>query len=157
MHATLQLLETTDFPPIRRKRPETLQVNLGYRCNQTCVHCHVNAGPNRSEEMSRETIDEVIAFLEASTIKTLDVTGGAPELNPHFRDLVCTVRRLARISHQCVDTWAKGICEDIRKRRPLELTAAVRRQQDKSSNLWRLLSISAGGLRHSVIASQVIP
>ena len=63
MHATLQLLETTDFPPIRRKRPETLQVNLGYRCNQTCVHCHVNAGPNRSEEMSRETIDEVIAFL----------------------------------------------------------------------------------------------
>ena len=86
MHATLQLLETTDFPAIRRKRPDTLQVNLGYRCNQTCVHCHVNAG--------RETIDEVIAFLEASTIKILDVTGGAPELNPHFRDLVCTVHRL---------------------------------------------------------------
>ncbi|MGH8536675.1 MAG: arsenosugar biosynthesis radical SAM (seleno)protein ArsS [Gammaproteobacteria bacterium] len=94
MHPTLQLLETTDFPAIRRKRPDTLQVNLGYRCNQTCVHCHVNAGPNRTEEMSRETIDEVMAFLEASTIKTLDVTGGAPELNPHFRDLVRTVRRL---------------------------------------------------------------
>ncbi|MGH8526491.1 MAG: arsenosugar biosynthesis radical SAM (seleno)protein ArsS [Gammaproteobacteria bacterium] len=94
MHATLQLLEPTDFPAIRRKRPDTLQVNLGYRCNQTCVHCHVNAGPNRTEEMSRNTIDEVIAFLEVSTIKTLDVTGGAPELNPHFRDLVCTVRRL---------------------------------------------------------------
>jgi radical SAM/Cys-rich protein len=94
MHATSHLLETTDFPAIRRKRPDTLQVNLGYRCNQTCVHCHVNAGPNRIEEMGRETMDEVVAFLEVSAIKTLDVTGGAPELNPHFRDLVCAARRL---------------------------------------------------------------
>ncbi|MGH8508166.1 MAG: arsenosugar biosynthesis radical SAM (seleno)protein ArsS [Gammaproteobacteria bacterium] len=94
MHATLHLLETTDFPAIRRKQLDTLQVNLGYRCNQTCVHCHVNAGPNRIEEMGRETVDEVVAFLKVSAIKTLDVTGGAPELNPHFRDLVCAARRL---------------------------------------------------------------
>lgn len=94
MHATLPLLQPTDFPAIRRRQVETLQVNLGYRCNQTCVHCHVNAGPTRTEEMVLETVDQVIAFLEASGIKTLDVTGGAPELNPHFRYLVGKAHRL---------------------------------------------------------------
>jgi radical SAM/Cys-rich protein len=94
MHATLPLLQSTDFPAIRRRQVETLQVNLGYRCNQTCVHCHVNAGPTRTEEMVLETVDQVIAFLELSGIKTLDVTGGAPELNPHFRYLVHNARRL---------------------------------------------------------------
>jgi radical SAM/Cys-rich protein len=88
MHATLPLLETTAFPAIRRKQLTTLQVNLGYRCNQTCVHCHVNAGPKRTEEMDRNTIVQVLAFLQASAIKTLDLTGGAPELNPYFRELV---------------------------------------------------------------------
>jgi radical SAM/Cys-rich protein len=94
MHATLPLLESTDFPPIRRSRLQTLQVNLGYRCNQSCLHCHVNAGPHRREQMARETIDEIIAFLQGSGIKSLDVTGGAPELHPDFRLLVESVRRL---------------------------------------------------------------
>ena len=94
MHATLPLLESTDFPPIRRTRLQTLQVNLGYRCNQSCLHCHVNAGPHRREQMARETIDEVIAFLRGSGIKSLDVTGGAPELHPDFRLLVESVRSL---------------------------------------------------------------
>jgi radical SAM/Cys-rich protein len=94
MHATLPLLESTDFPPIRRSRLQTLQVNLGYRCNQSCLHCHVNAGPHRREQMARETIDEIIAFLQESGIKSLDVTGGAPELHPDFRLLVESVRRL---------------------------------------------------------------
>jgi radical SAM/Cys-rich protein len=80
--------QETPFPAIRRRGLSTLQVNLGYRCNQACVHCHVNAGPKRTEEMDRGVIDEVIAFLSASGVKTLDITGGAPELNPHFRDLV---------------------------------------------------------------------
>jgi radical SAM/Cys-rich protein len=88
MHATLPLLQDTDFPPIRRYRLETLQVNLGYRCNQQCVHCHVNAGPRRKEEMSRATADEVLAFLRVSGVRTLDLTGGAPELNTNFRYLV---------------------------------------------------------------------
>jgi hypothetical protein len=65
MHATLPKLEATDFPAIRRRRLETLQVNLGYKCNQTCLHCHVNAGPTRTEMMSRETVSDVIAFLKA--------------------------------------------------------------------------------------------
>ncbi|MBI2296363.1 MAG: arsenosugar biosynthesis radical SAM protein ArsS [Betaproteobacteria bacterium] len=94
MHATLPLIEVSDFPAVRRKRLDTLQVNLGYKCNQTCVHCHVNAGPTRTEMMSREIISEVIAFLKSSRVKTLDVTGGAPELNPHFRGLVLAGRNL---------------------------------------------------------------
>jgi radical SAM/Cys-rich protein len=94
MRATLPLLQVTDFPAIRRRRLEVLQVNLGYKCNQTCVHCHVNAGPTRTEMMSRETLFEVVAFLKASGIKTLDITGGAPELNPHFRMLVTAARVL---------------------------------------------------------------
>ena len=93
MHATLPLLAATDFPTLRRRAVETLQVNLGYRCNQSCQHCHVNAGPNRTEQMSRETVDAVIGFLDASpTVRTLDLTGGAPELNPHFRSLVTAAR-----------------------------------------------------------------
>jgi radical SAM/Cys-rich protein len=94
MHATLPLLKHTTFPAISRKRVETLQVNLGYKCNQSCVHCHVNAGPTRTETMSGQTIDEVLGFLRLSGVGCLDVTGGAPELNPHFRYLVREARAL---------------------------------------------------------------
>jgi len=94
VHATLPLLRSRDFPAIDRKRLETLQVNVGYKCNQTCVHCHVNAGPNRTEVMPREVVDAVLAFLRNSTVRTLDITGGAPELNPHFRYLVTEARSL---------------------------------------------------------------
>ena len=94
MHATLPLLEQRGFPAISRRALGTLQVNLGYKCNQSCLHCHVNAGPTRTEMMARETINEVIAFVQAAGVKTLDVTGGAPELNPHFRDLVATMTDL---------------------------------------------------------------
>lgn len=94
MHATLPLLQETDFPPIKRGKLTTLQVNVGYLCNQSCLHCHVNAGPTRTEIMSRENIDSIIAFLGTSGVTTLDITGGAPELNPHFRDLVRAARAL---------------------------------------------------------------
>jgi len=94
MHATLPLMHNTTFPMIRRKRLETLQINLGYKCNQSCVHCHVNAGPTRTEMMTRETMDEVLAFLRLSSVKTVDITGGAPELNPNFRHLVKEARSL---------------------------------------------------------------
>jgi radical SAM/Cys-rich protein len=94
MHATLPLLKTTDFPPIARRALDTLQVNLGYTCNQACFHCHVNAGPDRKERMARETVDIVLGVLAARRIPTLDITGGAPELNPHFRHLVRSARAL---------------------------------------------------------------
>ncbi len=102
MHATLPLLEVSDFPALHRERLETLQVNLGYKCNQTCVHCHVNAGPTRTEEMDRETMHIVLRYLEASGVGTLDITGGAPELNPHFRELVVRAREFgAHVIDRC--------------------------------------------------------
>jgi radical SAM/Cys-rich protein len=94
MHPTLPLLLDSDFPPLRRGRLETLQVNLGYRCNQACLHCHVNAGPTRKEEMSRATAAEVITCLRRLGVPRLDITGGAPELNANFRFLVETARDL---------------------------------------------------------------
>ena len=71
---------------------EVLQVNLGYRCNMTCRHCHIGAGPHRSEEMGRDEVEKVLGILRGSRIRVLDVTGGAPELNPHFRYLVGEAR-----------------------------------------------------------------
>jgi radical SAM/Cys-rich protein len=94
MHATLPLLARTDFPALARKHLSTLQVNLGYKCNQSCLHCHVNASPQRTEMMDGETIDLVLDVLRARAIETLDVTGGAPELNQHFRRLVSAARAL---------------------------------------------------------------
>ncbi|MGH8737599.1 MAG: arsenosugar biosynthesis radical SAM (seleno)protein ArsS [Burkholderiales bacterium] len=94
MHATLPLMQRYGFPAIGRRRLETLQVNLGYRCNQSCLHCHVNAGPNRTEQMSSETITDVLAFVEVAGVEKLDLTGGAPELNPFFRHLVLRAREL---------------------------------------------------------------
>ena len=82
------------FPAISRGALTTLQVNLGYRCNQQCQHCHVNAGPNRSESMHEDTVAEVLRVLRGGQIQTLDLTGGAPELNPHFRELVGEARAL---------------------------------------------------------------
>ena len=88
------LLLHSDFPPVWRGSLETLQVNLGYLCNLSCVHCHVNAGPQRTEQMERETVDQVLALLASAGLETLDLTGGAPELNPHFRYLVRQARAL---------------------------------------------------------------
>jgi len=92
MHATLKLLSKTDFPAIRRRKVDTVQVNVGYVCNQSCLHCHVNAGPTRTEAMSGETARHVVEYLAASGASTLEITGGAPELNPHFRFLVGEAR-----------------------------------------------------------------
>ena len=102
MHATLPLLLDSAFPAIRRARLETLQVNLGYRCNQSCLHCHVNAGPTRKEMMGAGTVDEVIRYLAAADILALDLTGGAPELNPGFRRLVSAAcSRGLRVIDRC--------------------------------------------------------
>jgi radical SAM/Cys-rich protein len=102
MRDTLPLLERIPFPPLRRGRLDTLQVNLGYRCNQSCVHCHVNAGPNRTEQMAAVTVDLALDVLKARGIGTLDITGGAPELHPEFRRLVRGARALGvRVMDRC--------------------------------------------------------
>ncbi len=99
---TLPHLQSNEFPSLSRGATHTLQVNLGYRCNQSCLHCHVGAGPNRHEQMSAQTIDQVIACIEKSEITTLDLTGGAPELNPEFRRLVTVARRRClRVIDRC--------------------------------------------------------
>lgn len=94
MHATLPLLADTDFPALRRGALQTLQVNLGYRCNQSCLHCHVAASPQRTEMMDADTAALVLQVLRARRVQTLDLTGGAPELNPHFRGLVAGARAM---------------------------------------------------------------
>ena len=96
MHDPLPLLSPSDFPAVHRASLDTVQINVGYRCNQSCVHCHVAAGPNRTEEMGADTADQVLRFLEASAARTFDITGGAPELNPHFRSMVERARDLDR-------------------------------------------------------------
>jgi radical SAM/Cys-rich protein len=102
MHATLPLLAATDFPPIRRRSLDTLQVNLGYKCNQSCLHCHVAASPQRTEMMDGDTISLVLEVLRVRRVPSLDLTGGAPELNIHFRDLVRQARSLgARVVDRC--------------------------------------------------------
>ncbi|PCJ87703.1 MAG: radical SAM protein [Thiotrichaceae bacterium] len=88
MKDTFDLLVKTNFPPIKRAQLDTLQVNLGYLCNQQCLHCHVDASPRRKEIMDAETVDYVLEFLQSNNIKTLDLTGGAPEMNPEFCSLV---------------------------------------------------------------------
>jgi len=102
MHATLPLLKDTDFPRIKRGELTTLQVNLGYRCNQSCVHCHVNAGPNRTEMMDEGNIDLVLQVLKDRKIEVLDLTGGAPELHRSFKRLVVAARSMGvRVIDRC--------------------------------------------------------
>jgi radical SAM/Cys-rich protein len=79
-----------------RRALDILQVNMGRYCNQSCIHCHVESGPTRTEMMSRETVDAVLRFLAGTSVPTVDITGGAPELNPHFQYLVETAVNLGR-------------------------------------------------------------
>lgn len=94
MRDTWPLLKITDFPSVNRNTLEVLQVNLGYLCNQSCLHCHVAAGPTRKELMEQDNIEHILQLLTQPSVHTLDLTGGAPEMNPLFRDLVVAARDL---------------------------------------------------------------
>lgn len=101
-----QMCAGTDFEDVllqngcgllRREETTSLQVNVGKRCNQACHHCHVDAGPKRTEIMPRHVAERVLEILSNSPrVQTVDITGGAPELNPNFRFLVTESRRLGR-------------------------------------------------------------
>ena len=93
MHKIYPLIKNTNFPSIRRSCLKTIQVNLGYKCNQSCLHCHVNAGPKRKEMMNKKTIDNVIDFAINNNIETVDLTGGAPEINKYFKYMVKELRQ----------------------------------------------------------------
>lgn len=130
MHATLPLMRHYRFPALRRGRLETLQVNLGYKCNQRCVHCHVNASPDRTEMMSRETLMDVFGFLKVAGVRNLDITGGAPELHPHFRELVGRARTLeVHVIDRCnltilEEPGQEGLAEFLAAQR-VEITASL--------------------------------
>jgi radical SAM/Cys-rich protein len=91
-----EALRQAGLPPLQPSRLDIFQMNLGKMCNQTCRHCHVDAGPDRKEVMSRETMELCLQALARTAIPTVDLTGGAPEMNPHFRWLVKEVRALGR-------------------------------------------------------------
>ncbi|MEZ4363068.1 MAG: arsenosugar biosynthesis radical SAM protein ArsS [Kofleriaceae bacterium] len=117
--------------PLRRGEVTTLQVNVGKRCNQACHHCHVEAGPARVEQMSSQVADQVIEVLARNpSIQTLDLTGGAPELNPNFRRLVLAARRLGRrVIDRCnltilLEPEQKGLAEFLAVNR-VEVVASL--------------------------------
>ena len=90
------VLTENGFPTLQRGKLNTLQVNVGKLCNQTCRHCHVDAGPDRRELMNRENFDHCLRIIAESEVETVDITGGAPEMNPHFEWFVTEVRKLNR-------------------------------------------------------------
>jgi radical SAM/Cys-rich protein len=174
MHDTLPLLDAIPFPAIRRARLTTLQVNLGYRCNQACFHCHVNAGPTRTEAMSAETVDLVLAVLEKRRIATLDITGGAPELHPEFRRLVIAARDLGvKLMDRCnltilLEPGQEGLAEflagnqvEVVASLPCYLEENVDRQRgkgvfDKSiEGLRRLNAVGYGDPRAGLVLNLV--
>lgn len=89
-------LKEIDLLPLKPTGIEIFQINLGYMCNMTCKHCHVDAGPDRREIMTKETLQYCLDALENSSIETVDLTGGAPEMNPHFRWFVDEVSKLGK-------------------------------------------------------------
>ncbi len=94
-----RMLHEHSLGDLRRGRVEIFQINVGKLCNQTCVHCHVNAGPGRKEVMTRETIDRIVDWLARTDIPKVDITGGAPEIIPDFRYLVERVKTLEPARH----------------------------------------------------------
>ncbi len=141
MHDTRPLLANSNFPAIFRKPLEILQVNLGYLCNLSCVHCHVNAGPKRTELMSLETLDRVLALSQEANIHTLDLTGGAPEMHPNFYYLVKAARDQGI---KVIDRCNLTILED---QRYVGLAEFLAGQQVESAPrcpvIWKKMSINS--------------
>src|SRR5215475_12441664 len=130
MKDTWPLLDKIAFPPISRGALTTLQVNVGYRCNQSCVHCHVNAGPSRTEEMSGDTVEVVLAFLARRRVATLDITGGAPGLGVHVMDR-CNLTILEVPGQEDLADFLAGERVEIVASMPCYLEQNVDRQRGK--------------------------
>jgi radical SAM/Cys-rich protein len=125
-----------------RRRIDTLQVNMGRYCNQACTHCHVEAGPSRKEMMSRETVMAVVSFLKATAIPSVDITGGAPELNPHFDYLVESAAGLGRrVMDRCNLTVifepGKEYLPEFFKRHTIELVCSLPCYSEEKVDLQR--------------------
>ncbi len=152
MRDMLPLLDRIAFPPLTRGRLDTLQVNVGYRCNQSCFHCHVNAGPNRTEEMTGGVVDTVLDFIAGRGIGTLDITGGAPELNPHFRRLVRGAReRGAHVMDRCnltvLEQPGQEDLADFLARERVEIVASMPCYLQDNVERQRGAGVFAGSIR----------
>ncbi len=128
--------------PLRASAIETLQVNVGKFCNQTCRHCHVDAGPTRTEMMSRETAELVLEVLRRHDIPKVDITGGAPELNPNFEYLVCEARALNRhVMDRCNLTVfyveGKGYLPEFLRDQQVEVIASLPCYLEKNVDFQR--------------------
>jgi radical SAM/Cys-rich protein len=142
--AALSRLRLKDFPgELRPAAIDIFQINLGKLCNMTCRHCHVDAGPDRTEEMmSRETVDLCLAALERTPAKVVDITGGAPELNPHFRYLVdqC-IARGKRVMDRCnLTVLLTGPCRDLPQwfaERGVEIVCSLPHYRKRNTDLQR--------------------
>ncbi len=152
MHDTLPLLEKIPFPAIRRGRLDTLQLNVGYRCNQSCVHCHVGASPHRIEEMTGDVADLALAFLEKRRIATLDITGGAPELNAHFRRVVSAARDMGvRVMDRCnltvFETVGQEDTPEFLAREQVEIVASLPCYLESNVDQQRGKGVFEGSIR----------
>ena len=164
MHAVLPLLQVTGFPALHRGKLDTLQVNLGYRCNQSCLHCHVNAGPSRKETMDEQTLELILQVLAARRIGTLDLTGGAPELHCQFRELVDRATAMGvRVIDRCnltilFEQGQEGLAEFLARHKvevvaslPCYLAENVDRQRGEwafDKSIAALLQLNALGYGH---------
>jgi radical SAM/Cys-rich protein len=128
--------------PLRATGIQVLQINVGKRCNQACHHCHVDAGPDRSEVMTAEVVDACLRFLDMSDIPTVDITGGAPELHPRFRDIV---RRAHAAGRHVIDRCNLTITRlpnyadlpDFLARHEVEVIASLPSFSERSTNAQR--------------------
>ena len=140
----LQRLELSDFKAsIRPAALEIFQINVGKLCNMSCRHCHVDAGPDRTAEvMSRETVDLCLAALDRTAATTVDITGGAPELNPHFRYLVdeCVARGKRVIDRCNLTVLLTGPCRDLPEwfaQRGVEIVCSLPHYRKRNTDLQR--------------------
>jgi radical SAM/Cys-rich protein len=140
----LQRLEVSDFNArIRPAALDIFQINVGKLCNMTCRHCHVDAGPDRTAEMmSRETVDLCLAALDRTAATTVDITGGAPELNPHFRYLVdeCVARGKRVIDRCNLTVLLTGPCRDLPgwfAQRGVEIVCSLPHYRKRNTDLQR--------------------
>jgi radical SAM/Cys-rich protein len=141
---TLQRLPIRDFPlRLAPAEIEIFQINVGKLCNMTCRHCHVDAGPDRKAEMmSRETVDLCLAALDRTSASTIDITGGAPELNPHFRYLVdqCVARGKRVIDRCNLTVLLTGPCRDLPEwfaERGVEIVCSLPHYRKRNTDLQR--------------------
>lgn len=173
MHDVYPLLKKTDFPDIYRGILKTVQINLGYKCNQSCLHCHVNAGPARKEMMSIETIKDIISFIKKNKIKVVDLTGGAPELNHHFEYIITQARKLGcHIIDRCnltvlLEPGKKHLLEFLKKNK-VEIVASLPCYEEvnvdaqrgdkvfeKSINVLKMMNAKGYGIDEKLILNLV--